>query len=165
MILARPRLQGALLSQVVQLLWQRSSHSTGQHPLRIISSLFTSLDLQAKPGSFGGGAIYLVNSAASMTYITFQGNSGDSGGGLAATGAAPISMNDCYFNSNSASSTGTGRGGAMFCEFLVIQSSNASRPRCQMLHGGLSTRGLRAALPCVFLYHEYIGPYLPMCPQ
>ncbi len=57
-----------------------------------------------------------------MTYITFQGNSGDSGGGLAATGAAPISMNDCYFNGNSASSTGTGRGGAMFCEFSSIQS-------------------------------------------
>jgi len=82
--------------------------------------------VQASPGSFGGGAIYLVNSAASMTYITFQGNSGDSGGGLAATGAAPISMNDCYFNGNSASSTGTGRGGAMFCEFSSIKSSNAS---------------------------------------
>ena len=53
---------------------------------------------------------------ATLQYITFDSNVGDSGGGLAATGGCQLTISDCYFDSNNAIATGTGRGGAIFSE-------------------------------------------------
>ena len=74
--------------------------------------------VQASPGSFGGGAILVTGGGATMTYITFDSNSADSGGGLAVTGCG-VSISNCYFTGNNAVASGTGRGGAIYCEHLL----------------------------------------------
>ena len=72
-------------------------------------------NVQANAGGLSGGAIYVSSGPVTMTYITFDTNTADSGGGLAVTAAA-ISMTDCYFIHNYAQASGTGRGGAILCE-------------------------------------------------
>ena len=75
--------------------------------------------MQAVAGSFGGGAIASLSGTATLTYITFDTNIADSGGGMAATATA-LTMSDCYFTHNNAQASGTGRGGAMLCEYLLL---------------------------------------------
>ncbi len=81
-------------------------------------------DAQASPGSSSGGAINIANTAVggtsvTLTYITFDTNVADSGGGLAVT-STTIVISDCYFIRNSAQASGTGRGGAILCEPLLL---------------------------------------------
>lgn len=73
-------------------------------------------DAQASAGSIGGGAIFIDSApGVTMTYITFDTNVADSGGGLAMTHSA-TAISNCYFIRNSAQASGTGRGGAILCE-------------------------------------------------
>ena len=65
--------------------------------------------------------------------MTFDTNTADSGGGLAATGTT-LTMSDCYFARNNAQASGTGRGGAMLCEEHAAATDCPLRPLSSVTH-------------------------------